>query len=183
MTRSTLFSIAIIVVAGAVVSPPLCAGAQTKISHSVIAPGGESSAGSLRLFDAVGQPVTGTATTSGIQSHTGYIPIVSRYRYDTPTAVMIASFDAEARRSGVLLRWVIGASDGLSGFNVYRSESREGGFVNIARLSTAVGAEYEDTGVRPGTTYFYRLGAVDNDGEFLSHLLTVTTPVWRTELR
>jgi hypothetical protein len=41
---------------------------------------------------------------------------------------------------------------------------------------------YRDTGVEPGRTYWYRIGAVDREGEFYSMPRAITTPHRTVEL-
>jgi hypothetical protein len=159
--------------------------AQTQVRHSVVSPGGQSSAGGLYLYDVVSQPVTGVSSSAAIRSHSGYIPIVERYLRSTQTLVLVTAFEAEANRRGVRLTWAVEASEEVLGYNIYRAESEAMEFVNLAGglIPADRGELYEDAGVRPGTTYYYRLGAVDADGEFFSRTLSVMTPVWRTELQ
>lgn len=171
--------------AGAIVSVPSYAFAQTQVRHSVVAPGGESSTGGLYLYDVVGQTVTGASSSTAIRHHSGYVPIVERYLRSTQTIVLVTAFEAEANRRGVQLTWAVESSDEVVGYNIYRADSEAMGFVNVAGglIPAGRGGSYEDADVRPGTTYYYRLGAVDGDGEFFSRTLSVTTPVWRTELQ
>jgi hypothetical protein len=184
MNRSRILNIIIPVLFVSVAIPPLPGYAQTRIKHDVFSPGGRSSAGTMVLYDVVGQPLTGAVSTAGIRHEAGYLPVVLPYLFATTTAVFIKSFETRATQDGVLLSWTTSASEGLLGYNLYRSESVSGEFRNLAGglIPIERGASYEDTNVRPGTTYYYRVGAVDRDGEFLSRTETVTTPVWRTTL-
>jgi hypothetical protein len=94
------------------------------------------------------------------------------------TAVSIAVFDAVYRNGGVRLSWVIASADGLAGFNIYRSANADDGYrrLNDLLLSAAARSRYDDRSVEPGETYWYRLGAVDSDGEFLSVPRQITVP-------
>jgi hypothetical protein len=180
MTRITYLpaALALIVVAAAGVR------AETRVSHGTVAPGGRASAGELNVYSVVAQPLTGTAANGAMHHDAGFVPVAGRYLLATQTAVVIASFQAEARREGVRLSWTIRSSDGLVGYNVYRSRAEDDGFVNVSGglLPAERGTAFDDGDARPGATYYYRLGAVDADGEFLSYTVSVTTPVWRTEL-
>jgi choice-of-anchor B domain-containing protein len=94
------------------------------------------------------------------------------------SAVVIAAFDAVYEDGAVRLAWEIGSADDLAGFRVYRSLDAEAGFVQINQgLLPADGAyEFRDTDVHAGTSYWYRLGATDRDGEFLSRSRKVVVP-------
>jgi hypothetical protein len=185
MNRSISPSIIFLIFCSALAVCPAVSGGQTQVKHHVVAPGGASAAGAIRLNDVVAQPFTGVATTAGLRHESGYLPVLRSYLMSTTTAVWIAAFDAAVTEGGVLLSWSIGRADGLTGINVYRSESAGGGFRNIAGgpIPADRGTTYEDTDVRPGQTYRYRIGAMDVDGEFLSRTVSVTTPVWRSELK
>ncbi|MFQ5511118.1 MAG: FlgD immunoglobulin-like domain containing protein [Candidatus Krumholzibacteriia bacterium] len=105
-------------------------------------------------------------------------PPDSGFSADNTVAVLIARFDAAYAGYGVRLRWRIARSDGLRGFHVYRSRQRDSGYrrINRSLLPGAGTNEYTDTGVSRGVHYWYRLGAVDRDGEFLSLPVAVAVP-------
>ncbi len=92
-------------------------------------------------------------------------------------AVTFAAFDAAYREGGVRLSWAIGRADGLEGFNIYRSLSADDGYqrMNPAMIQAAA-TLWDDRSAELGETYWYRLGAVDSDGEFLSVPRRVTIP-------
>lgn len=184
MNRSNILNIIFLVLFVFVAVTPLRGYAQTRIKHDVFSPGGRSSAGTMVLYDVVGQPMTGMVSTAGIRHEAGYLPVVSPYLFTTTTAVFITSFETSTTQDGVLLSWTTSSSEGLRGYNVYRSESASGEFRNLVGglISVGRGESYHDINVRPGTIYHYRVGVVDSDGEFLSRTVTVTTPVWRTTL-
>jgi predicted outer membrane repeat protein/parallel beta-helix repeat protein len=96
--------------------------------------------------------------------------------YDPITvAVAITGFFAEYADGTVRLKWTIGTADGLKGFRIYRSIESDQEFRSITHglIGGADTREFVDTDVRPGLTYWYRLGAVDNDGEFYSAAVSV----------
>ena len=90
-----------------------------------------------------------------------------------PTAVVIKRFDARPDGGAIHVEWETVSEVNILGFNLYRSESDGGEYV---RLNGALipgqapgspgGAVYawEDGGVQPGVTYYYRLEAVDLSG-------------------
>jgi hypothetical protein len=92
--------------------------------------------------------------------------------------VLISSFEAEHSEEGVLLRWRTAGGAGLQGFNVYRSLQRDTGFkrVNSQLLPADQGNEYVDRGITGGNTYWYQLGAVADDGEWMSQRVSITVP-------
>ncbi|MFQ5510831.1 MAG: choice-of-anchor B family protein [Candidatus Krumholzibacteriia bacterium] len=101
------------------------------------------------------------------------------------TAVTFAAFDAEYENGRVHLSWAIASADGLEGYHVYRSREPGDGYrrLNPGLVPAAAGHTYEDTTAEPGVTYWYRLGAVDRDGEFLSPERRITVPLRALSLR
>lgn len=95
------------------------------------------------------------------------------------TAVLIQRFDATVVDGVVMLTWVIGEADGLQGFHIYRSGRRDGDFIRITSELLSPDREYvyRDENTEAGRTYYYRLGAIDGDGEFSSPLRRVSIPV------
>jgi hypothetical protein len=95
----------------------------------------------------------------------------------THSAVTIAAFGAWPADDGVLLEWSISQSDGLSGFDVYRSVG-EGQFalVNSAKIPPEADSFVDET-VEAGRIYNYRLAAYDRDGTFYSRTVSVSVPV------
>jgi hypothetical protein len=102
----------------------------------------------------------------------------------TTSAVTITGFTVAFSLDGVLLQWTIGDSDGLVGFNVYRSSQADDRFLRINDdvIAADIGNEYLDASVRPGEIYSYRLGAVDRDGEFFSLIAEVRVPLGEVTL-
>ncbi len=93
-------------------------------------------------------------------------------------AVAISAFEAMYSNEGVVLRWTISEGVGLEGFNVYRSFEQSSGFerINEQLIPTDRGNEYVDRSVGSGETYWYRLGAVAEDGEWMSQTVSVVVP-------
>lgn len=94
------------------------------------------------------------------------------------TAVAFAAFDAVYENGGVRLSWSIASADGLEGYHVYRSRERDAGYQRLNPILVAAGSgtTWEDRSVEAGETWWYRVGAVDRDGEFLSPAESVTIP-------
>jgi hypothetical protein len=89
--------------------------------------------------------------------------------------VLISSFEAEHSEGGVRLRWSIADGVGLQGFNIYRSLEENGTFerINEELIPANQGNEYVDRGARVGKTYWYRLGALADDGEWMSQTVSI----------
>ena len=64
------------------------------------------------------------------------------------------------RSHGVTLTWVASTSDGVAGYNVYRSTISGGPYTKI-NVSLVAALTYEDTVVQAGQTYYYVVTAVD----------------------
>jgi len=93
-------------------------------------------------------------------------------------AVLIASFEAERSSEGVLLRWRIAEGSGLQGFNIYRSLEQDAGFrrINEQLIGADEGNVYVDRDASAGKTYWYRVGAVASDGEWMSQTVSIAVP-------
>ena len=152
---------------------------QNAIPHDVVGSGGgQSVGGSVFLHDTIGQPVIGVTTYNTNIHKIGFWYAVDQLHIGPTSAVAITSFRAQYVRGGVDLAWTIGHADGLRGYNVYRSHTRDGPFqrLNETLLPADEGTIFRDDPVRPGTVYRYQLGAVDADGEFLSPVISLETP-------
>jgi len=146
--------------------------------------GGGSNDGLIYLSDTIGQPVIGlTSGANVIQAGFWYTP--DRLHIGPTSAVMIAAFDVRYVDRGVQIDWSIAIADGLEGFKVYRSAEAETGYelLNGGRMLPGTAISFTDPDVQPDRTYWYRLGAVDSDGEFLSQIASVKTPHRAVELR
>lgn len=148
------------------------------------AAGGSSSDGSLYLSGTLGQAVVGEMEGTNESLGGGFWHVTDRLNIGPTTAVLIASFDAVALDRGNELHWLIAGADGLEGFNIYRSIDSQTGYtrLNGGSLVPADEVSFIDPDVRPNQTYWYRLGAVDGDGEVFSIPRSVTTPNRDVEL-
>jgi subtilisin family serine protease len=92
---------------------------------------------------------------------------------NSPTAVTLSSFTATWDVDGVRVEWETAAEIDTVGFNVWRSESPDGGYVQVN--DTLIPAEslggvwggaysYIDSGVTPGAVYHYRLEELEVSG-------------------
>ena len=105
---------------------------------------------------------------------------------EQPTAILLASFDAQPGNGKVTLQWVTGDETDNRGFNIYRAETVNGEYVKInealipSKVGTGLGAAYEyiDNGVKNRTTYFYKLEDVDVNVTSTFNGPVSTTPRW-----
>jgi len=158
---------------------------QNAIPRDVVGSGGgKSVGGSIFVHDTIGQPVIGVTTYDANVHKIGYWYAVDVLNIGPTTAVAITSFRADYGREGVDLVWTIGHADGLRGYNVYRSHVRDGPLLrlNETLLPADEGTSFRDNSVRPGTVYRYQLGAIDEDGEYLSPVISLKTPAAVTAL-
>ncbi|MBN1811400.1 MAG: carboxypeptidase regulatory-like domain-containing protein [Anaerolineae bacterium] len=98
---------------------------------------------------------------------------VEDYYDGPPTAVTLAAFSAEWDGGVVLVAWETALEIDTVGFNVWRSTSAGGGYVQINEvlipaesLGGVMGGFYEvvDTGVTPSTVYTYKLEELEVGG-------------------
>jgi len=106
----------------------------------------------------------------------------------TPTAVQLLSFSAALQGDAVLITWETAQELNNLGFNLYRSVSPVGPWMQLnatlipSQAPGAVfGADYAwlDETVEPETVYFYRLEDVDTQGVSTFHgpvSVTVSSP-------
>ncbi len=169
-------------VALAVMAAPVSA--QEVIRYKVIAPGGQMNDGALQVYGVAGQSVIGVVAGPANGGKIGYSYLMRDYYVGHLLTVAITSFDAGINDNGVDLSWEIGEANGLRGFNVYRAEEVDGLYhkVHDQLLMADDGFHYRDETIRPGRQYSYRLGAVDDDGEVYSAVVTIQTPAWQTSL-
>lgn len=100
-----------------------------------------------------------------------------------PTLVGLADFQALSYERGVWLWWRTASEVGNAGFNLYRSENRNGPYTRLndslipGLLYSVTGKVYWylDSDVFGGTTYYYKLEDVDCFGNKTQH-----GPVWAT---
>jgi hypothetical protein len=159
--------------------------AQNSIPNDVVGSGGGvSSGGGLTLHDTMGQPVIGVTSGATGANKIGYWYSVDNLHIGPTSEVLITAFEVKLSKDGVTLGWTLGGSTELEGFNVYRAENEAGEYekLNSQLISPGEGNSYLDAGLRPGRTYWYRLGAVDRDGESFSLMQMILVPPRDLEL-
>ncbi len=96
---------------------------------------------------------------------------------DPPTSVEFADLEIALNDGQNTLTWKTATEIDVAGFNILRSESSEGPFVQInTRLIPAIGAtdrgesyQFEDTASLDEKTYVYRIEEIDNQGQGTYH--------------
>jgi hypothetical protein len=90
-----------------------------------------------------------------------------------PTAVRVAGLSARARRDGIRIGWQTESGAGLLGFRLYRARTSTSRWVQLTRRpipATAPGRVHSrryrwiDRKAQPGSSYWYRLTAIDLKG-------------------
>jgi hypothetical protein len=140
--------------------------------------GGTSSDGAAFLHDTIGVPFAGVGAATGYEVRGGFWFVVDEIHIGPTSVVLISSFEAEWTDDGMRLSWAVAAAEGLVGFNVYRAgaDGERYARVNDDIIPAAWTGAFVDRDVLPGETYYYRLGAIDNDGEFYSQALRRSVP-------
>ena len=101
---------------------------------------------------------------------------------DLNVPVAIGSFDARAFDGGVALYSSFTSSRRVLGVNIYRAEDSGRLLLYEKVLHSGNEFYYEDPDIEPGRTYHYRIGVVDQDGEFFSQIATVKAGGYDTVL-
>lgn len=76
-------------------------------------------------------------------------------------ALAVASLGGASQGDRITLKWTCEPASPVKGFHVYRSENAGGPFQFMG--GTREG-RFEDKGVKPGTTYYYRIGILSDQG-------------------
>jgi len=105
------------------------------------------------------------------------------------THIVLASFDAARHDADIRVNWETTAEVDNVGFNVWRSEARNGIYtkINTSMIPVVGGSgngavyEYVDEEVAAGATYYYNLEAVDvaGVGRFFGPVLVTASETWR----
>ena len=101
-----------------------------------------------------------------------------------PTLIHLSSFTASPGAKKITLKWTTESEIDNAGFNLYRSESENGGYVKInpalipAQGSPTSGAAYNyiDNDVQNRKTYYYKLEDIDLNGVSTLHGPVSATP-------
>ena len=148
----------------------LAQGKASVVDWWVVASGGGESdeAGKVVVNSTLGQPIIGPSSDKSVALGAGYW-----YGAEGPTAVTLASFTATPVDGNILVEWETAMEIDTVGFNVWRSETRDSGYVRVndtlipsASPGSAWGSTYSyvDSDVIPGTTYYYKLEELEVSG-------------------
>jgi outer membrane protein assembly factor BamB len=119
------------------------------------------------------------------QSNPGTFYQVGEQETETPTAVPMASFSAEAAINTIVVSWETVIENNLLGFNLYRSESFQGERtkLNLQLIlpksnGSPFGNKYSfsDTDILAGSDYFYWLEILETDKNSWYGPANATTP-------
>ena len=130
--------------------------------------GGASSADEVVVNSTLGQPIIGPSGEKPVALGAGYWYGAQ----GPPTAVTLASFTATPVGGNILVEWETAIEIDTLGFNVWRSETRDSGYVRVndtlipsASPGSVWGSAYSyvDSDVTPGTTY-YKLEELEVSG-------------------
>lgn len=85
--------------------------------------------------------------------------------------VELLAFTAKAAQSSILLDWEAAQEVNFAGYEIERAAAQQGEFSKIAWVpgkgsTRPTTYRHEDTNVRPGVTYTYRLKLLDTDGSY-----------------
>lgn len=85
--------------------------------------------------------------------------------------VELLAFTAKAAQSSILLDWEAAQEVNFAGYEIERAAAQQGEFSKIAWVpgkgsTRPTTYRHEDTNVRPGITYTYRLKLLDTDGSY-----------------
>ncbi len=97
---------------------------------------------------------------------------------DRGESVAFSAFEAAYSDGRVELHWSVDGVPGLRGFHVYRSLLEDSGFrrINDSIIPVDGTFSYTDSDLDFGVIYWYRVGAVDEDGEWFSPTQSVQVP-------
>jgi predicted phage tail protein len=76
----------------------------------------------------------------------------------------VKNLAGSATPTSVTLSWTANIEPDLAGYNVYRSTSNSGSYAKLNATGPLTSATFSDTSLNGGTTYFYRVRAVDTSG-------------------
>lgn len=165
-------------------SIPISALAQYDVPHfSVNNGGGQAGDGSYYVYGTVGQPAIDVSTDPSYRISLGYWYVLDAFHVGPTSAVTFAAVGARLSDDGVVLHWEIAEADGLEGFNIYRSPKEGADFVRLNDSLLPTGQNtFVDERAKPGSTYYYAVGAIDKDGESISLTVKIEIPIRETTL-
>jgi hypothetical protein len=140
------------------------------IMNITMAPGiiNAGAAGNVESFPNVGLEKGG--------AYDDYYPAVVGFAPAVPLPIELLSFDASASKTSIDLTWRSAFEQNFKGFEVQRSLNGKDfenlTFVKSKGIESGSVYTFEDSSVKKGTRYYYRLKMIDFDGEFNYSLVT-----------
>ncbi|PLS78119.1 MAG: hypothetical protein CYG59_20175 [Chloroflexi bacterium] len=104
-----------------------------------------------------------TATSTSVPATATAVPPTVTATIDTPPAVPSGLTTASVLATGVTLDWETSAEDDVRGYNVYRSDTRNGSFAKL-NAELIVVSQYTDAQAPLGQDSYYRVTVVDRVG-------------------
>ena len=132
-------------------------------AESVNCGGAASQSASYKAHDTIAQcPIGPVGEGGGMRIYDGFWLTLPNINVPVEGAVFAVLSDAGTP----LVRWTVGSTAGLTGFNIYRALAEEGPFqlVNDTVLAPETPGSYTDTSTWPQTTFWYEVRAVFPDG-------------------
>jgi hypothetical protein len=138
-------------------------GATATVSPTSVIAGGGST---LTVNAGTAAPGTYTLTITGTgtsATHSATLSLTVSGPSARPGAPSLTA--TTSSRSGVQLRWTVPANNGsaITAYRIYRSTSSGAETFLVQRGASST--SWRDTGTTPGTIYFYRISAVNGNGE------------------
>jgi hypothetical protein len=134
-----------------------------RATESVNCGGGDSESASYRAHDTIAQcPIGPVGEAGGYRIYDGFW--LSLPNINVPVEGIV--FTALTEDGAPIVRWTVGSTDPIDGFNVYRATSAEGPFelLNETPLDPVSPGSYTDTSAWPQTTFWYEVRALLPDG-------------------
>jgi uncharacterized repeat protein (TIGR02543 family) len=125
-------------------------------------------------WDVSGVPeglVTVRALAADAAGNVNATSMTVQYKIDRTAPAVPSELALERDVSSLNLTWKQGPESDLTGYNIYRSVGDESSYALLAGNVAAIA--YDDYSVTEGTTYYYKIAAVDNAG----NVSTVSAPV------
>jgi hypothetical protein len=119
--------------------------------------------------------LSATFTPTASAAYNGVLTVVSN-AMDSPSVEILTGDGTSPANHSVTLTWIASTSSGISGYNLYRSETGSGPFMKINN-ALIDGTTYTDATVQ-SRTYYYAATSVDSRGEEsgYSNTAQVTVP-------
>lgn len=109
--------------------------------------------------DKVVQSTLAANASSTVRNRMLWRLLPADVKYDAWAPEQVAGLTAEAHTAAVTLKWTANAEDDIAGYMVMRAEKGTSDWNTIGRMVTTT--QFTDNTCRQGTTYIYKVRAVD----------------------